>query len=121
MYLYFKRQLEFWKSIKKKKGGGETQRNKKEKIGAKLYLFLSPKIITFLFYHLKSQLLSELINTIDERNRHKERQREIRYLFREQKTSMNGQKKRDSQGKNRNLPGLSWYCGTVAAEDKAHV
>ena len=34
---------------------------------------------------------------------------------------MNDQKKRDSQGKNRNLPGLSWYCGTVAAEEKAHV
>lgn len=81
---------------KKKKKGEKTQRNKKEKIGANLFLFLSPKITTFLFYHLKSQLLSELINSIDERNQHKERQREIRYLFREQKTSMNGQKKRDS-------------------------
>lgn len=92
---------------KKKDGGEKTQRNKKEKIGTNLFLFLSPKIITFLFYHLKSQLLSELISTVDERNRHKERQREIRYLFREQKTPMNGQKERDSQGKNRNLPGSS--------------
>lgn len=105
--------------VNKKRGG--TQRNKKEKIGTNLFLFLSPKIITFLFYHLKSQLLSELINTIDERNRHKERQREIRYLFREQKTPMNGQKKRDPQGKNRNLPGSSWYCGTVAAGEKAYI
>ena len=41
--------------------------------------------------------------------------------IREQKTSMNGQKKRDSQGKNGNLPVLSWYCGTVTAKKKAHI
>ena len=87
-------------------------------MGANLFLFLSPKIITFLFYHLKSELLSELINAVDERNRHKEKKkREIR----EQKTSMNVQKKRDSQGKNGNLPVLSWYWGTVTAKKKAHI
>ena len=77
-------------------------------MGANLFLFLSPKIITFLFYHLKSELLSELINAVDERNRHKEKKKKKGtkdiYEWPEEK-GLSGEKRESSS-----FIMVLWYC-----------